>query len=178
MRFAGPVFRAHDPTWIWDPLSSQGALLDGGRFNRRGVSALYTSLTSEGALREATPFGRELQPTTICAYRVDTEPLFDATDESVLDSKGVSIQELSCPNWRNEMLSGQIPFTQRFADLLIEDGYVGMLVRSFARGASSRDVNLVLWQYSSELPSRIVLVDDENKIGVLREMFEQGSDND
>jgi hypothetical protein len=35
--------------------------------------------------------------------------------------------------------------TQAFARRLIAGGYQGLLVRSFARGATGDDLNLVLW---------------------------------
>ena len=57
MRFRGLVYRAHNPQWSWTPLSGEGARRHGGRFNRRGVPALYTSLAPLTAIREALPLG-------------------------------------------------------------------------------------------------------------------------
>ena len=57
MRFQGLVYRAHNPEWSWTPLSGEGARRHGGRFNRRGVPALYTSLSPLTAIREAQPLG-------------------------------------------------------------------------------------------------------------------------
>ena len=68
MRFRGVVYRAHDPRWSWAPLSGEGARLYGGRFNRRGVPALYTSLAMLTAIWESQPVGRPLQPLLLCAY--------------------------------------------------------------------------------------------------------------
>ena len=31
-------------------------------------------------------------------------------------------------------------------------------------GAAERDVNLVLWRWGSELSSRVILIDDENRL--------------
>lgn len=39
-----PLFRAHNPRWSVQPLSGAGAARAGGRFNRPGTPALYTSL--------------------------------------------------------------------------------------------------------------------------------------
>ena len=53
MHFTGLLYRAHNPVWSREPLSGEGAARFGGRFNRIGRIALYTSLAPETALREA-----------------------------------------------------------------------------------------------------------------------------
>ena len=57
MRFQGLVYRAHNPEWSWTPLSGEGARRPGGRFNHRGVPALYTSISPLTAILEASPPG-------------------------------------------------------------------------------------------------------------------------
>lgn len=161
MRFRGLAYRAHNPQWSWVPLSGDGARLHGGRFNRRGVPALYTSLAPWTAIREAQPLGRPMQPLTLCAYEVDTEPVFDAMDDERLRVLGVAEADLACPTWEAEMLAGSVPATQALADRLIAAGYVGMQVRSFAAGAGPEDRNLVVWKWGDRLPARILLIDDE-----------------
>ncbi|MCY4363464.1 MAG: RES domain-containing protein [Gammaproteobacteria bacterium] len=164
MRFRGLVYRAHNPRWNWSPPSGEGARRYGGRFNRAGVPALYTSLSPLTAMREASPIGRPLQPITLCAYEVDAEPVFDALDSSQLEARGLVEEELRCPNWEREMLAGIIPASQRLADWLITAGYVGMRVQSFAPGAGTNDLNLVLWRWGNQLPGKVVLVDDEERL--------------
>lgn len=39
-----------------------------------------------------------------------------------------------------------------------------MLVRSFAPGADEDALNLVLWSWSDAAPSRLTLIDDENRL--------------
>lgn len=162
--FIGSVFRVHHPEWAWDTLSGEGARRNGGRFNKKGTPALYTSLTILGALKEAAPFGFHLQPTTICAYEVNVQPVFDATDAANLTREGLTFAELSSPTWRAEKFAGETPVTQSFADRLIQAGYAGILVPSFAFQASKSDLNLVLWRYGSELPTQITLVDDNDRL--------------
>ena len=156
MRFRGPVYRAHNPQWSWTPLSGEGARLYGGRFNRRGIPALHTSLAPLTAIREAQPLGRPMQPLTLCAYEVDVEPVFDAL--------GVDDSDLACPTWEAEMLAAAVPASQALADRLIAKGYAGMRVRSFAAGTGPNDVNLVMWRWSSDRPARVVLIDDEARL--------------
>ena len=164
MRFRGLVYRAHNPEWAWTPLSGEGARRYGGRFNRRGVAALYTSLTPLTAIREAQPLGRPMQPLVLCAYEVDAEPVFDAADEERRRALDVSDSDLACPAWEAEMLGGAVPASQALAEGLIAAGHVGMRVRSFARGAGADDLNLVMWRWSSDRPARVVLIDDEDRL--------------
>ena len=164
MRFQGRVYRAHNPQWSWTPLSGEGALRHGGRFNRRGIPALYTSLNPLTAIREAVPLGRRMQPLVLCAYEVDTEPVFDARNEYQRTALGVSDLDLSCPAWEAEMLEGAVPSSQALADRLIAAGYTGMLVRSVAVGAGADDINLVLWKWGPNGPGRVVLIDDDRRL--------------
>ena len=164
MPFRAQVYRGHNPQWSWTPLSGEGARRHGGRFNRRGIPALYTSLTPLTAIREAVPLGRRMQPLMVCSYAVDTEPVFDARNQYQRVALGVSDLDLSCPTWEAEMLTGTVPSSQALADRLILEGYTGMLVRSFAIGAGADDINLVLWKWGANRPSRVVLIDDEGRL--------------
>lgn len=141
------------------------ARLRGGRFNRVGVPALYTSLSHLTALREASSLPRPLQPVLLCAYRVDAEPVFDALDASQRAALGVTDEDLRCPNWEGEMLARTISASQKLADRLAAAGYVGLRTPSFAQGAEPDDVNLVLWRWGDQLPSRGLLIDDEHRLG-------------
>ena len=160
----GLVYRAHDPQWSWKPLSGEGARRNGGRFNRPGVPALYLSFAPLTAIREAQPMGRQLQPVTLCAYRVDVQPVFDATDEEQLKAMKVKRSDLACPHWRMQMLAGSVPASQALADRLRGDDFVGMLVPSYLADAGDDDINLVLWKWGDVRPTRVELVDDEGRL--------------
>ncbi len=54
--------------------------------------------------------------------------------------------------------------TQAFASRLIAEGVNGLLVRSFAPGATPKDMNLVLWRWGIEKPTRLILIDDEGRL--------------
>ena len=164
MRIRGLVYRAHNPQWSWTPPSGEGARRHGGRFNPRGIPALYTSFTPLTAIREAQPLGRPMQPLTLCAYEIDVEPVFDAMDRARREALGVSDSDLECPAWEAEMLDGKIPSSQTLADRLIAMGYVAMRVRSFAAGSDAGDINLVLWRWGTDLPALVTLVDDEGRL--------------
>ena len=164
MRYRGIVFRAHDPRWGWSPVSGEGARIHGGRFNRKGLAALYTSVTPATAIREAGVCGLRPQPTLLCAYEVDSEPVLDARDPAQRAALGVTELDLSCPDWEQRMLEGRVPASQRLADRLIAAGYVGMLVRSFAAGSRADELNLVLWRWADRRPSRVALIDDDGRL--------------
>ena len=164
MRFRGLVYRAHNPRWNWAPISGEGARRYGGRFNRIGVPALYTSLSPVTAMREVSLIGRPLQPITLCAYEVDAEPVFDALDPSQRETQGVERDDTFYLNWEREMLAGILPASQSLADRLIAAGYVGMRVQSFAPGAGTDDLNLVFWHWGDHRPSKVVLIDDEERL--------------
>ena len=164
MRFRGLVYRAHKPRWSWTPLSGAGARRHGGRFNRRGIPALYTALDPLTAIREAEPLGRPMQPLTICTYDVDVDPVFDTLDKTQCRTLGVKHSDLACPTWEAEMHAGSVPASQALADRLIAAGYAGIRVRSFAAGARAGGLNLVLWTWGDARPARVTLIDDEGRL--------------
>lgn len=164
MRFRGVVYRAHLPERaLADPLSGKGAALYGGRFNRRGIPAFYTSLSLAGAVREISRAGFPIQPVLLCAYEVDASPIFDAARPEAMAQEGVRAEDLDPPDWRRDRDQGRIPACWTVADRLIARGYAGMLVPAFFRGARPDDRNLVLWTWGDSLPSRVHLIDTEGR---------------
>lgn len=164
MRYRGLLYRALNPIYARDPLSGEGARKHGGRFNPKGMPALYASQSVITALREANQVGT-LQPTTLVAYEADIGPIFDATDAAELARFGLTMADLAADDWRKRMLTeGRAP-TQVLAKRLKAAGCFGMQVRSFAKGATAADLNLVLWVWTSRRPSRLQLVDDEGRLG-------------
>ena len=163
MHYHGLLYRALNPIRAREPLSGEGARLHGGRFNPKGVPALYTALSVMTAIREANQIGT-LQPTTLVCYEADITPIFDATDADALGAYDMTLSDLAAEDWRLQMRAhGKAP-TQIFAEKLIADGYAGLRVPSFAKGASGEDLNMVLWVWGSTLPAKLVLIDDEGRL--------------
>ena len=161
--YSGPLFRALNPIYAREPLSGRGAEIFGGRFNAKGTPALYTSLSIMTAVREANQVGT-LQPTTLVSYTADIEKVFDTRDVAALADLGLDEAMLADRGWRDQMrTTGEAP-TQAFARNLISNGYHGLLVRSFAPGATFGDLNLVLWRWGTGAPHRVTLIDDENRL--------------
>jgi RES domain-containing protein len=165
MFYRGPLFRALNPAYAREPLSGKGAALYGGRFNPKGVPALYASLSVMTALREANQAG-SFQPTMLVSYEAEIDRVFDCRDESALLAQGMDIATLADVTWRDQMQGSGEAKTQAFARRLIAASYNALLVRSFAPGATADDLNLVLWTWGNGAPSRIVLIDDENRLSL------------
>lgn len=162
-RYAGPVYRALNPVYARDPLSGRGAQLHGGRFNPKGMPALYTALDPATALREANQVG-SLQPTVLVSYKADIGPIFDTRTTTELDRHKLSSETSADPGWRAKMLGGQLVPTQDFARALVNAGFAGLLISSFAKGASPVNLNIVLWRWTGA-GCALDVVDDENRLG-------------
>lgn len=162
-RYEGKLYRALNPVYAREPLSGRGAELYGGRFNRKGLPALYCSLSAMTALREANQIGN-LQPTTLVSYDAEIDQVFDTRDGTALLAEGMTSAALADAAWRDQMKASGEAGTQGFARRLIAAGFNGLLVRSYAPGTTSEDLNLVLWKWGSAAPARLVLIDDEKRL--------------
>lgn len=159
MFYRGLLFRALNPLYAQEPLSGKGAALYGGRFNPKGTPALYTSLSVMTALREANQVGN-LQPTTLVSYNAEIDRVFDGR-------VGITAAGLADDTWRDQMKANGEAKTQAFARQLIASGYNGLIVRSYAPGATDADLNLVLWTWGATAPARLTLIDDELRLSRL-----------
>lgn len=161
MRLQAVVYRALNPVWVRDPLSGEGARRHGGRFNPRGMAALYSTLDPVTALREVSQIGQPLQPTILVSYHTDIAPVFDATDATLLMGQGATPEMLAANDWRVHMAEGREAPTQTLARRLMDQGFAGMLAPSYARLALPQARNLILWRWS---PETLRLIDDESRL--------------
>ncbi len=164
MRHQGTLYRALNPLYAREPLSGRGVQLYGGRFNAKGVPALYLTLDVLTAIREANQVG-SLQPTTLVSYDADIEDIFDSRDVGALAAHGLTSGDLASTSWRDEMRASGRSKTQAFAADLLAAGYSGLLVRSFARGSTETDLNLVLWRWEEAGTYRLTVIDAEGRLG-------------
>ena len=164
MRFVGRCYRGHDPGWSFSPLSGEGAAITGGRFNRRGVVTLYLSLDVMTAIGECTQgFSQRLRPLLMCEYDVDCADIADLRDEDGRAALGVAWDELDS-SWMTEMRAGRDPASWRVVDRLRQAGHGGLLVPSFAPGATARNINLVLWRWGPEAPQQVRVYDPSGRL--------------
>ena len=139
MRFEGLVYRPHNPRWAFLPSSGEGAARFGGRFNRIGRPALYTSLRIETAWLEAQQgFAFKAQPMTLVAYQVACDDMLDLSS----DPPG----KLACA-WEDLASRRQPVPSWELAERLIAEGVAGVIVPSFAHRARADDRNAVFWRW-------------------------------
>lgn len=160
MRLRGTVYRAHHPRWAHAPSSGHGAAFFGGRFNPKGMEALYTSRRLETAWLEAQQsFPFKAQPMTLCAYRVDCEDVVDLTSGAERTRLGITEDELRCP-WEDLSTRGLTPPSWSLTRRLIGADAAGIVVQSCAPGVTVADINVVFWRWTDDPPHRVQVVDD------------------
>lgn len=164
MRLACLAYRAHHPRWAFSPLSGEGAAAHGGRFNRKGMAALYTSLRLETAWLEAQQgFPFKTQPMTMCAYAVDCKDIADLTDPATVAALGIDRSDLAC-SWEDLADRGTTPPSWAIADRLMSGGHAGVVVPSFAPGATAVDRNAVFWRWADAPPYQVRVIDDQGRL--------------
>lgn len=164
MRFKGECFRAHDPNLAWSPLSGACAALKGWRFNWPGLETLYLSLSFNTVFREGSGgFAHRLTPYVLCSYDVDCEDIVDLRTDTTRADYGVALSDLACA-WGDALVAGRDPESWAVVRRLIADGCAGMLVPSFANGATTDDQNLVVWRWGPDLPHNIMVYDPTGKL--------------
>lgn len=157
-RFTGTVLRALNPLWMKEPFSGEGARRHGGQFNPKGMPAIYTALTPEGAMAEANQAGLPFEPVTLVAYETDIAPVLDTTDAAQAAEGGITPEILAADDWRLQMRVKGASESQRLAERLAAEGWAGMITPSFARGVVPGARNLVLWHWQGAL--RVIDSDD------------------
>lgn len=164
MRFRGECFRAHDPAWSWTPLSGAGAALKGRRFNWRGLEALYLSLGLNTAFREVSAgFAHRLTPLVLVSYDVDCEDIAELVTEEGRAGLNVALADLACA-WGEDLIAGREPASWGVVRRLLDEGFAGALVPSFATGAAADDATLVLWRWGPDLPHKVSAYDPTGKL--------------
>jgi RES domain-containing protein len=145
-------------------VSGAGASANGGRFNATGTPALYLALTLEGMFVEmGHGFGHRFDPLTVCTYDVDVDDIVDLRTDEARTAEGIAISALSCA-WAYERMQGRTPPSWEVAKRLIENGAAGVLVPSFANGATAEMTNLVLWRWSDALPHLVRVFDPRGRL--------------
>ncbi|WP_245594988.1 RES domain-containing protein [Gemmobacter nectariphilus] len=100
----------------------------------------------------------------IATARADLGPIFDARDPNELATRGMPAASLADPGWRAAMLDGRAVPTQDFSRRLVAEGFVGLLVRSYVKGAAGTDLNMVLWHWTRD-GCALDVIDDEDRLG-------------
>lgn len=81
----------------------------GGRFNPKGMPALYLGLDPMTAIMEAAQgFPRKSEPLVLCTYEIDCEDFIACRIEDEQRTAGVETVEIACP-WFAEAATGREP---------------------------------------------------------------------
>ena len=145
-------------------MSGAGAAAKGGRFNPKGVEALYLALSIEGMIAEmGHGFGSRFEPLTICSYTLDVDDVVDLTSEDARSFARVALDDLACA-WADCLSRRRRPASWDVARRLIAGGAAGILVPSFAAHARPGMVNLVLWTWGPDLPHRVLVHDPSGRL--------------
>lgn len=124
------LFRAHTPRWAGQPTSGAGAAAQGGRFNRKGIEALYLSLDETTALREYQQTSPFLPPCTLCSYTATLNRLVDLRQLHQGDPWDDLWHDWR-EDWRYLLFEQHIePPTWVLGDLVLANGLTGILFPS------------------------------------------------
>ena len=130
------------PKWAFVPTSGVGAAIDGGRFNRPGVEALYLSRAPQTALEEYRQDAGIVPPATLAAYRItlaDVADLSDGFDPEIWDDVWA---QWDCA-WREiARIDKKVPPSWKLADRIITAGMRGLLFPSLRHAGGT---NLVIF---------------------------------
>jgi RES domain-containing protein len=99
----------------------------------------------------------------LCTYEIDCEDVIDLRGETERRAASVDEDDMACP-WFAEAAAGREPASWRLSRRLIASGAAGLLAPSFVRGATSADVNLILWRWSAALPNRVAVFDPSGRL--------------
>jgi RES domain-containing protein len=141
----GAFFRALLPSFARDPLSVQGSLRHGGRYNPSGFfGALYCGESPAVCAAEIRKraAGQPVSPYRLARIRVQLQRVLDLTDPETLGALGLRTEDLVGDNWQR---------TQRLAAQARAAGFEGLLVPS----AAGPGRNLVIFADRLDPRSRV-----------------------
>jgi RES domain-containing protein len=167
--FGGIVFRSVGMQHAnsRDLFSGAGAATYGGRWNPRGLEAVYASLSLQTAVREAyqnfLSFGfpaSSIRPRILAGAKVSLEKVLDLTDRGIRRRLGFSVKELIEEDWQAIQNAGEESWTQAIGRGAWKNGFEGLLV------PSSRDrpagINLVAFPGDLRPGSSIEILGEED----------------
>jgi RES domain-containing protein len=103
----------------------------------------------------------KFEPCVLCTYDVDCTDIVDLRTDANRSAYAIDLSDMQC-DWRSYVRQGLEPPSWRIARHLISDGFAGILVPSFAPGATS--ANLVLWKWSNWPPYRVSVFDPRHRL--------------
>jgi RES domain-containing protein len=128
------------------------------------MPALYLALHPMTAIKEANQgFAHKIEPCTLCSYEVVCDDIADLRTSEGLAEHAVKFADIACP-WFSLLAEGKEPPSWDIARRLHGRGKAGILVPSFAPGATTDDHNLVLWRWNDHPPYRVQVFDPSGRL--------------
>lgn len=139
----GEVFHCYlTPKWAFLPASGAGAAVDGGRFNRPGVEALYLSRSAQTALEEYKQGASITPPATLAAYKLTLAEVADLSQGFDPGAWDNAWREWDCAWHQIARIDREVPPSWTLADLVIIAGLRGILFPSLRHAGGT---NLVIF---------------------------------
>ena len=142
-----------------DLLTGEGSRKGGGRWNPKGIRAVYGSLTPETGMAETLRnfryYGLDISkamPRVFVAVRVSLENLLDLTRGAVRQKLGISMRTMQDEDWRMIQRRGE-SLTQNIGRAAFALALEGLLVPS-AVDSTGEECRLVSRQFGSPEPNR------------------------
>jgi RES domain-containing protein len=144
---------------VFAPLDTTGALRAGGRFNPRGLAALYLAEDPDLAMRESaqapTWAGFEpFAPRRVVCVRIELQRVIDLTDEATLSESGLAADHLTA----SRSQSPEPTSTQLFGEWAFLDGVEAIAYPSAMDPSRS---NIVVFPDNILEGSRVELVQQD-----------------
>lgn len=137
-----PLWRMIGIRHQFSPTSGEGARLYGGRWNRKGVAALY--LAGDAVTAVAEYYQGLPRPGTLVPYHLDATAIADLTTNAA-ELCDARVAEALEANWKTmALLDSRTPPSWLLMDELIGAGAQGALVPSVQNPGGR---NLVLWHW-------------------------------
>jgi RES domain-containing protein len=147
--------------------SGKGAAARGGRWNPRGLEAIYASASVITAVREAYQellrhgfSASSARPRVFCGARVKLQNGLDLTDKMIRRAIGFTLAELVDENWLAIQQGGQESWTQAIGRGAFEAGLEGLIVPSARDRPNGK--NLVIFPTNLRRGSRINVIGKED----------------
>ena len=149
------------PKWAFLPSSGAGAAIDGGRFNRPGVEALYLSRAPQTALEEYRQGASITPPGALAAYAVTLADVADLSLGFDPDVWEDAWREWDCP-WREiARIRKRIPPSWLLADRLVAIGLNGLLFPSLRHAGGT---NLVIFPANLATGDEVTVQDPDRRL--------------
>jgi RES domain-containing protein len=120
-----------------DLLSGDGAARYGGRWNPRGVGAIYASLDPVTAVKESYQefleygfAGATIRPRVFVGLKVDLKCVLDLTQARIRRALGYTISDLVTEDWRAIQAAGEETWTQAIGRGAVAAGFEALLAPS------------------------------------------------